>query len=94
MRPSIVTQAQFDELSEMKVRWDKEKKDQEEKNLKSILLDAEETMEAQNNSAYDLHRPKSTTDINQIQVQIKDSNSLNASGKLPGKREREKKFYR
>ena len=43
VRPSIVTQAQFDELSDMKVRWDREKRLQEQENLRRIIEDKETT---------------------------------------------------
>lgn len=38
VRPSIVTQAQFDELSTMKDKWEDKKKLEEKENLEKILI--------------------------------------------------------
>ena len=41
VRPSIVTQAQFDELAEMKLQWEEKKKKEERDNLE-ILFDVKD----------------------------------------------------
>jgi hypothetical protein len=73
LRPSIVTQAQFDELSEMKVKWEEKKKIEEKNNLEKILI-SNNLLNDENDL---LKKPSSDrVEINQVEVQV-DSNSQN-----------------
>jgi hypothetical protein len=73
LRPSIVTQAQFDELSEMKVKWEEKKKIEEKNNLEKILI-SNNLLNDENDL---LKKPSSDrVEINQVEVQV-DSHSHN-----------------
>jgi hypothetical protein len=78
LRPSIVTQAQFDELSEMKVKWEEKKKIEEKNNLEKILI-SNNLLNDENDL---LKKPSSDrVEINQVEVQV-DSNSQNDLSKI------------
>jgi hypothetical protein len=78
LRPSIVTQAQFDELSEMKVKWEEKKKIEEKNNLEKILI-SNNLLNDENDL---LKKPSSDrVEINQVEVQV-DSHSHNDLSKI------------